>query len=132
MLTRTQLRRLVQQTLSGETAAGERVYDSKLRIPDEADLPIINIFTPSELAQDGLLIVSLEIHAAVMAEQDENVAVLLDNLCQEIRTVLRRFWEASGEFTASYLGTDILFEAEAAQPFAAGQITYQVEVLIEE
>jgi hypothetical protein len=131
MLTRTQLREIVVEKLKGETAAKERVYDSKL-IASEDDVVMISVFTTSELSQDGWLFVTLEIAAAVMANVGENAAVLLDSLCGEIRIALRRFWEEYGQFTASYQGTDIIFDVEAAQPFAAAQISYQVQILIEE
>jgi hypothetical protein len=131
MLKRTEIRALVLEKLRNHTVAGARVYDSELPAIPDADLPAISIFTSSELAQDGLLIVSLEIGAFVMANQGENVGALIDNLCQEIRTVLRRFWEDSGEFTASYQGTDLAFDPDGVQPFAAATMTYEVELLDE-
>ncbi len=131
MLTRTKLRELVRQKLLNHTDVGEKVYNSFLLVSDK-NIPLINIFTPSELSQDGMLIITLELTALVMADVEENAGDLADALCEQIRTVLRRFWEDSGEFTASYLGTDLLFDIEAVQPYAAAKITYQVEVLNEE
>ncbi len=132
MLKRSEIRALVQGKLSNATAAQERVYDSRLPAIPQESLPAISIFTSSELVQEGMLVVSLELCGFVMANAGENVGALADELCEEIRVVLRRFWEASGEFTASYLGTELAFDPDALQPFAAATMSYQVEVLIEE
>jgi hypothetical protein len=130
MLVRTQLRNLVRQALLDATDAGASVYDTTLEVRDEW-LPLINIFTPSELIQDGLLVITLEVTAVVMADDGVQSGLLVDTLCEQVRTALRNFWNASSVFTASYLGTDLSFDIDGAQPYAAGKLTYQVETLNE-
>jgi hypothetical protein len=132
MLPRTRIRQQVVERLLNQTAAAARVYNSRiLSIADDA-LPALVVWTPSEIEQDDLLLISLEIEAFISGGFQDSLGTLIDALCQETLDALKRFWEDDGSYAARYLGTETPTpEIDGRQPIAAARITYEIQVLLE-
>jgi hypothetical protein len=131
MLTRSEIREQVTAKLLNQTTAGAQVHNARVLSLDSDILPALVVHTPSEIAQDDVLLISMEIEAFTSADITQSLGTLIDTLCQQTQDALHRFWEDSGDYTATYSGTDISYEVEGRQPVAAARITYQIEVLNE-
>lgn len=125
-------RNLVKAKLIGHTDAGSRVYSGRLDAFQEDELPAIDIFTPNDLPGEGTTTSTLEIWLFVKSGPGEDVNDNADTLQEQVKAALHRFWEDSGEFTATYAGRDFQYNIESNWPYAISKRVYQLESLTDE
>lgn len=133
-LKRTTIRQYVQTALLNKTAAGARVYDTKLTPIFKSDLPAINIVTPSETNDlktaghsrvSNSLRVELQVWALVSASTSENIGTKLDSLCEQIHTYMDKPLGGNVQ-CAEYQDTQIQFDPDGENTTATAVITYDV------
>jgi hypothetical protein len=92
---RTQIRNYVCNRLNGRTAAGNRVYDSKVT-PNIGPFPVIGVYTfsdaktqdRSEAPFEAVRTITLEVQIEVIATGNRHYAEQLDNLCLQVEQLI--------------------------------------------
>jgi hypothetical protein len=128
------IRQAVKTALLGATAAGTRVFESRVYAWKSSELPAISVYTledavdpesrksaPMELERD----LSLAIEAVVKA--GENVDDAMDAICEEIERAMHRDDSLGGACSWSVLRTTELdLVGNSDQVVGNARLTYQV------
>jgi hypothetical protein len=91
---RQQIRETAAATLTGLPTTGPRVYQSRLRVFSDADLPALRISTNDELVGASsvgfptLLDRQINMVVQAIAKQNDNLDDVLDTMCKEVETAL--------------------------------------------
>lgn len=133
---RVLVRNYLVTLLTGQTAAGSRVYNSKA-LPFLGTLPAVNLLTLSEKAGEPYQQVPIEqkvdlsIDILAIVQANEGYADTLDSLCEQIEN--RIDYKLGGLVNSCvYQSTDIDYREEGQKLLAFARISYKAEYLIEE
>lgn len=116
--------------LQGKTDAGENVYKATLNI-EEAKLPVINVFTPSELVVDDLLVITLEVYVFATANVDGDLLDELDPLVAQVKAQLKEFDTDRLMESLAYIGRDNTIDDSGESLLATAKLTFEASVFNE-
>lgn len=122
----------VQLLLAGATAAGQHVFDSRVRRLPTSLLPALLVYTRSDKVDKNaadapriyLRQVELAIEVVVAAD---NMVDAMDDLCREVEVLLENNETLGGLGEVAYAGTEIELDGEADPPVAIAVMTFVVE-----
>jgi hypothetical protein len=127
-----EIREYLKTRLTDATEAQDRVFNTKGYLSD-TQLPAINIVTPAEsIAGNRQMIIRLEIHIFHSAENDEELGDRIDDLHEQVRAALFRFYQDIGEVDSRYIGMEWRPQMTAERPTVVQKVIYELESLDEE
>lgn len=128
---RRQLREAVGVLLTGLATTGARVYESRVRVLPEANLPALRIYTDGDtaetltLARPAAQIREIKLRIEAVARMTDNLDDTLDKMCSEVETVMGNNPTLSGKARdCVYSGTEIEMEQHGDRITGVARMTF--------
>ncbi len=136
---RTQIRNAVTALLTGNTSAGNTVYESRIYPLNSPKLPALLVYTKEEtlleqsMSKPRTMQRQIQLVIEIYAKGSSNVDETIDGLAAEIEQLLGGDPTIGGKAKDSMLvTTEIQFSDEGEKPLAIGILNYAVHYAVKE